>query len=70
VDGEGVVVRQAPAAGTALAVGETCSVTLGAMETLLEAERRARKAADDQDAALVAAAQRPAPARAGARRRR
>ena len=68
VEGEGVVVRQSPPAGTPLPQGEVCSATLGELRTLLEAERRTRETAAAADDALVAETRKPV--RPAARRRR
>jgi hypothetical protein len=62
-------VRQTPAAGTALAVGQACTLRMGEIAQLIEDARRAKAADDAKDAALVASS-RPAPAPARAIRRR
>jgi cell division protein FtsI/penicillin-binding protein 2 len=55
LDGEGVVIRQTPAAGTSLAAGEACALHLGDVAQIAEDERRARGETDPKPAALVAA---------------
>jgi hypothetical protein len=42
LDGQGVVVRQTPPAGTAVAPGQSCTLHLGDAEQIVEDERRAR----------------------------
>jgi stage V sporulation protein D (sporulation-specific penicillin-binding protein) len=68
VDGQGVVVRQTPAAGTALPAGQACALHLGDPATLVEDERRAR--AEPDGAVAVVAETRPrAPTRRETRKR-
>lgn len=69
MDGDGVVVRQTPAAGAALAPGQECILHLGDAGQILEDERRARSDAEAKAAPTLVAAARPAPP-APARKRR
>jgi cell division protein FtsI/penicillin-binding protein 2 len=70
LDGQGVVVRQTPAAGTVVAVGQACTLHLGDPETIVEDERRARAVAKAGGADTLVAETRPrATSRRGARKR-
>ena len=69
MDGDGVVVRQTPAAGTALAPGQECILHLGDAAQILEDERRARADAEAKAAPTLVAAARVAPS-APVRKRR
>ncbi len=71
IEGTGVVVRQAPSAGTLLATGQACTLHLGAFTQVLKDERLARASveAEKPAPALVAARSAPgAPRGAGKRR--
>lgn len=46
VDGQGIVVRQSPAAGTPAGVGQSCTLHLGDLDELLEIGRQERIAAE------------------------
>jgi membrane peptidoglycan carboxypeptidase len=71
MDGEGIVVRQSPTAGTVLSAGQACTLHLGELAEILEDERRARADADAKaPPALVAAARPPQPTSKDARKRR
>jgi membrane peptidoglycan carboxypeptidase len=70
IDGTGVVVRQTPAAGTALAAGQACTLHLGDFSKILEDERKARAAAESKRAAPVLVAARAVPAAPRPARRR
>jgi cell division protein FtsI/penicillin-binding protein 2 len=71
VEGTGVVVRQAPSAGTALATGQACTLHLGEFTQVLEDERAARARAEAKEQAPVLVAARSTPrAPQGARKRR
>jgi membrane peptidoglycan carboxypeptidase len=66
MDGDGVVVRQTPAAGAALAPGQECILHLGDASQVLEDERRVRADAEAKATPTLVAAARvtpPAPAR-------
>jgi len=71
IEGTGVVVRQAPSAGTVLAAGQACTLHLGEFEQVLEDERRARASAETKDKprVLIATASTHGAAR-GSRQRR
>ena len=71
IEGTGVVVRQAPSAGTVLAAGQACTLHLGEFTQVLEDERLARADAEKEESASVLVAARSVPgASRGARRRR
>jgi len=71
IEGTGVVVRQAPSAGTVLATGQACTLHLGEFTQVLEDERLARASVEARQPApvLVAARSTPGSPR-GARKRR
>jgi len=71
IEGLGVVVRQTPSAGTALAAGQTCTLRMGDAAQILEDEKRARAAQAAAPGVTLLAATRPAtpPARSPRRRR-
>ncbi len=71
IEGTGVVVRQAPSAGTVLATGQACTLQLGDFTQVLEDERLARATAEAKKSSpvLVAARSTPGTPR-GARKRR
>jgi len=58
VDGAGVVVRQTPSAGTALAAAEACTLHLGDFAQILEDERRARADVEGRASTTLLAAAR------------
>jgi membrane peptidoglycan carboxypeptidase len=69
MDGDGVVVRQTPAAGAALAQGQECILHLGDASQLQEDERRARADTEVKAAPTLVAAARVTPP-ASTRKRR
>jgi cell division protein FtsI/penicillin-binding protein 2 len=71
LDGQGVVVRQTPPAGTVVAAGQACTLHLGDVKQIAEDERRARAEAAAAEAGPLVAETQPRPAtRRDARRRR
>jgi cell division protein FtsI/penicillin-binding protein 2 len=71
IEGAGVVVRQAPSAGTVLAAGQACTLHLGEFAQVLEDERLARASVEAKEPSQVLVATRSAPgASQGARKRR
>ena len=71
VEGTGVVVRQTPPAGTALAAGQSCTLHLGEFSQVLEDERLVRAGvAPKASAPLLVAAREAVPAARDTRRRR
>ncbi len=72
IDGTGVVVRQAPSAGTVLAAGQACTLHLGDFSQVLEDERRARTSVEAKESApvLVASHSTRASSRGTPRRKR
>jgi len=70
IDGSGVVVRQAPSAGTVLATGQACTLHLGDFAQVIEDERRARASVEAKESAPVLVAARSAPGASRDPRRR
>jgi len=71
LDGQGVVVRQTPTAGTVMATGQACTLHLGDPQTIVEDERRRQAAAKPATAGPLVAETRPrAAARRDTKRRR
>ncbi len=71
IEGTGVVVRQAPLAGTVLASGQACTLHLGDFAQVLEDERRARAIVKVTDSTpVLVAARSTTGAPRGARKRR
>jgi hypothetical protein len=69
IEGAGIVVRQTPAAGTALSAGQACTLRMGDTAELLDDARRER-ADEAARAATLVAAVRPAPAATRSPKRR